>query len=140
MSNRCNSFLLVFFISSIHVLDFGLFLCVVVIWEFKADRLFPCWWWLKLAFNSCILRIELIWHVVKYLGSAVNISLHVLQIWNTLLMSAWLVPELWVDYLKSDYLTCCFFIKTWRSLMLMKVTSLLEFQCEIGMSHYFWFT
>jgi hypothetical protein len=106
-------------------------LCVVVIWAFKADRLFPCWCWLKLAFNSCILNIV---HLAcgKVFGiSSQFVSLHVLQIWNTLLLSAWLFLNCWVDLLKNDYLALCFFIRTGRSLLSKKIASLLGFQVEV---------
>ena len=72
MSFQCIFFHSIF--SSVQYMS-ALYLTIfqMVIWAFKADRLFPCWCWLKLA-SKCTMRIES-WHVVKYLGSEVNLSL-----------------------------------------------------------------
>ena len=132
-----NPFLLVFCISSIHVLDDGFVshnipCLVVVIWTIKADRLFPCWCWLKLTFNSCMMRIEWIWHVVKYLRSAVNLSLCMFSRSKIpYCCQLDLILYCWVDLLKNDYLALCFFIRTGRSLLSKKIASLLGFQVGV---------
>ena len=126
MNNRCISFHSIPSYSSVHVYDFSFVSHNIPKWSYEHLRqigLFPCWGWLKLVkmyYENWVLACSKVFRI-----SSQFISLHVLQI---------LIPyscqssflELLSWSVKNKYPAWCSFIRiSYRSLISMKVASLL---------------